>query len=65
MSKTVWLTGGSSGIGAYLCRSLIEEGYRVINFARRASPVDSVINFEVDLADPAAAQAAFKQAAAT
>jgi 3-oxoacyl-[acyl-carrier protein] reductase len=58
--KYVLLTGGSSGIGAALCRSFLAEGYQVISMARRAvepaSP--SVHHVEVDLIDAVATREA-------
>lgn len=54
--RTVWLTGGSSGIGAGLCKDLLAEGARVINFARRPAPFESPLltNVSVDLTNAAA-----------
>ncbi len=49
MSKTAIITGASSGIGAATAQRFIELGYRVINIARRASPVDGVRNVAADL----------------
>jgi 3-oxoacyl-[acyl-carrier protein] reductase len=58
--KYVLLTGGSSGIGAALCRSFLAEGYQVISMARRAvepaSP--SVHHVGVDLTDAVATREA-------
>src|SRR5262245_54184481 len=50
------VTGGSTGIGASICKHLLEGGWRVVNLARRASTVDHPLleNIEVDLADRAA-----------
>ncbi len=63
--KTVWLTGGSSGIGAHLCQDFIEQGYTVVSFARRAANFehDRLHSVEVDLSDAEASRAAFDQAA--
>lgn len=59
VSPTALLTGGSSGIGAHLCRELLEEGYTVVNVARRAAPFkhDRLHDYCVDLADRAATAA--------
>lgn len=65
MSETVWLTGGSSGIGANLCQQLLHDGYRVVSFARRPPPFEheNLQAIEVDLCNLQASKAAFKQAA--
>lgn len=55
MSTTniVWLTGGSSGIGAHLCEELLNEGAEVVNFARRTPPIEHarLHHLSVDLTD--------------
>ena len=43
MSKTAIITGASSGIGAATAHRFIELGHKVINIARRASPVEGEI----------------------
>ncbi len=47
------VTGGSSGIGAAICRALLADGYHVISMSRHASgsPVLRLREIEVDLAD--------------
>ena len=63
--KYVLLTGGSSGIGAALCRSFLADGYQVISMARRAMTPAShgVHEVLVDLTDAAATrEAAFELA---
>lgn len=54
------VTGGSAGIGAAICRRLLDDGARVISLARRrpdfAHP--RLAFFDVDLADRQATQAA-------
>jgi 3-oxoacyl-[acyl-carrier protein] reductase len=54
------VTGGSTGIGATICRRMIAAGYDVVSLARRrpdwSDPALHAV--EVDLADPAATQEA-------
>lgn len=59
------VTGGSSGIGAAVCRSFLAEGYQVISLARRsAGPTSARLHdVQVDLADASATrEAAFEVA---
>jgi len=51
--RTVVVTGGSSGIGAAVCRHLIDSGIEVINLSleRPASSVDGMHTIEIDLAN--------------
>jgi len=54
------VTGGSSGIGAEICRQMLEAGYEVISLARR-KPAQSHARLhavEVDLMDRSAAERA-------
>jgi NAD(P)-dependent dehydrogenase (short-subunit alcohol dehydrogenase family) len=63
--KYALVTGGSSGIGAAVCRSLVEAGYQVISMARRAAEDSSarVHDVAVDLTDAAATRDAALQIA--
>ena len=51
--RTALVTGGSAGIGAGLCRHLLNDGYTVVNLSRRASPFEHerLHNYPVDLSD--------------
>jgi NAD(P)-dependent dehydrogenase (short-subunit alcohol dehydrogenase family) len=51
--RTALVTGGSAGIGAGICRHLLEDGYTVINLSRRPSPVEHerMHDYPVDLSD--------------
>lgn len=64
--RTVWVTGGSSGIGADLCRQLLDDGANVVSFARRDPPFAHarLHSVAVDLTDPAATRTAAERAAA-
>ena len=64
MSKTAIITGASSGIGAATAQRFIELGYRVINIARRPSPVDGVQNVAADLSTDEGAKNAAVEARA-
>lgn len=63
--RTVWVTGGSTGIGARLCERFVGQGLHVVNFSRRAPALahPSLRTVTVDLTDPAAARAAVESAA--
>lgn len=59
------VTGGSTGIGAELCRQMLERGYEVISLARR-KPSQSHTRLralEVDLFDSAATEQAAREVA--
>ena len=59
-TPTAVVTGGSAGIGAAICRRLLEAGYETISLARRAPGFEHprLHGFEVDLADPEATREA-------
>lgn len=50
---TIIVTGGSTGIGASICRHLLDEGHAVVNLSRRPLELDhpALHNIELDLAD--------------
>jgi 3-oxoacyl-[acyl-carrier protein] reductase len=51
--KCVLVTGGSSGIGAAVCRDFSAAGYQVISMDRRAAdtPISGVRHIDIDLCD--------------
>lgn len=57
------VTGGSTGIGAELCRQMLERGYEVISLARRKPPLSHphLQAREVDLFDNAATEQAMRE----
>jgi 3-oxoacyl-[acyl-carrier protein] reductase len=59
------VTGGSSGIGAAICRVLLADGYHVVSMSRRASesPAPRLHEVQVDLADALATREAAFEAA--
>lgn len=61
---SIIVTGGSTGIGAAICKTLLNAGYTVINLSRRPLNLnhDLLFNIQVDLADRAATAAAAQQA---
>lgn len=50
---TALVTGGSAGIGASICRHLLDDGYNVLNLSRRKASFrhERLIDVEIDLAD--------------
>ena len=65
-SNVAIVTGGSAGIGAEICRSMLDAGYEVISMARRAADFSHprLHNVQVDLLDAEATAQAGAEAAA-
>lgn len=63
--KVALVTGGSTGIGAALCRRLIDDAYLVVNLSRRKAATDlkRVVSLQVDLVDVAATRQAAQEVA--
>jgi len=60
--KTAFITGGSSGLGAAICRGLTAEGVRVWSVDRN-EPVDAGVGFlKTDLAYPEAVETVIQRA---
>jgi NAD(P)-dependent dehydrogenase (short-subunit alcohol dehydrogenase family) len=59
-TNTAIVTGGSTGIGAAIVKTLLERGYEVISLARRRSPLADprLHSIEVDLLDAEATRQA-------
>jgi 3-hydroxy acid dehydrogenase / malonic semialdehyde reductase len=54
--KTAIVTGASSGIGAAIARALAAEGARVAGGARRVEQLETEIQLELDVTDPASSE---------
>lgn len=65
-SLTAVVTGGSAGIGAEICRQMLDAGYDVISMARRAPDFSHprLKSVQVDLLDAAATSQACAEVAA-
>ncbi len=61
MAKTAIVTGGSSGIGLNVAKSLKSSGCKVYEFSRREVKDSPFEHISVDVTDEAAVQAAVKQ----
>ena len=42
MQRTALVTGATAGFGAAICRTLIENGYRVIGTGRRVARLEQL-----------------------
>lgn len=47
--NTLFVTGGSSGIGLSICTYYLEKGWRVVSLSRTQPPLDDCIHIEIDL----------------
>jgi 3-hydroxy acid dehydrogenase/malonic semialdehyde reductase len=54
--RTAIVTGASSGIGAAIARALASEGARVAGGARRVEQLETEIQLELDVTDPASSE---------
>ena len=71
MSKTILITGGSSGIGATCAKAAVAAGHRVALAARSKGKIDALVEalgaenavaIECDVTDPAAQRRMFEKA---
>lgn len=65
VDRVALVTGGSTGIGAGICHSMLDAGYTVVSLARRAADIThpNLHNIQVDLLDPTATEQAAAEAA--
>ena len=59
MEKVAVVTGGSSGIGLYICKALKEKGLTVYELSRRDQDVRGIIHIPCDITDDGSVAAAF------
>ena len=66
-TRTAIVTGGSTGIGAAICTSLLDRGYNVVCIARRNASINHprLRSVNVDLADAAATRRVANELAAS
>jgi 3-oxoacyl-[acyl-carrier protein] reductase len=60
--RSAVVTGGNKGIGAAIVAALLGEGHRVASFSRGGDAPEGALGIACDVTDPAAVDAAFKQA---
>ncbi|MDE3270689.1 SDR family oxidoreductase [Pseudoalteromonas sp. G4] len=67
MTKTVLITGSSSGIGYYCAKALVERGYKVVASCRKLEDVsrlqqEGIHSVQLDLASEASIESGYRQA---
>jgi 3-oxoacyl-[acyl-carrier protein] reductase len=57
------VTGGSAGIGAAICKALLDAGRKVVNIDYRLpqAPPPGLVSYQADLTDPARTQAVARE----
>lgn len=50
--RTAIVSGGSSGIGAAICKRFLDEAWQVVSLSRRKPALSDVRHVEIDLAEP-------------
>lgn len=51
MDKTIYITGGSKGLGLQICK-LLQSRYQIVNFSRSSADVPNAINIHLDFSRP-------------